>query len=114
LDDLAGPDRAAQTDILAEGAEDRFRALERRRLAADHDGQRAGLSAGGAPGDRRVEKLRTLLGEQGGAAPVQLRTHRGVVSVDLTGAGRAGELAEYLLHALRRRQRSEHDLRALG
>ena len=48
LDDLAGADGAAQTDVLAECLQDRQRAVERRLFAADHDRQGAGLGAGRA------------------------------------------------------------------
>jgi hypothetical protein len=114
LDHLAGPDRPAQTDVLAERLEDGQGAVEDRLLAADHDGQSAGLRAGRAARDRRVEEVRAWCFELLGAPAVQAGADRGMVDVDLARARPGGHLAEDGLHRVGRRQRGHDDLGALG
>src|SRR6185312_9873941 len=56
LDRRASRGRPAETDVLAEGLEDRQGAVERLLVAADHDRERAALRPGRAARDRRVEE----------------------------------------------------------
>ena len=61
LGGLAGAVGAGVDDVAAHRLEDRSRPLEVLGVAADHEGQGAGLGADRAAGDRRVDHLAAVL-----------------------------------------------------
>ncbi|MCY1299947.1 hypothetical protein D9M70_494970 [compost metagenome] len=101
-------------DVLAHGFEYRPRLLQRRRLAADHEGQGAGRGAGGAAGHRGVQQfdaaclgrrvhLARGLGGDGGALQHQ--------AAGSDGFQQAAIAQQQPLHMLAGGQHGDHHLR---
>jgi hypothetical protein len=91
LERVARADRAAVHDLLAEGGEHGAGTLERGRVAADHHGERAALSADRAAADRGVEEADATRGQTGGDLARGRRVARGAVDQGRAGAHRRQE-----------------------
>ena len=88
---VAGADVAAVDDLLAERLEHGAHALEDRRVAADHDGQRPLLRADHAAAHRRVDEVDAVCGEPRRAMRARRRRVAGRAVDERRAAFQAGE-----------------------
>ena len=109
-------ERTDVEDVLAHGLEERLGFGERVRLAARHDGERAGLGSHGSAADGRVDELDLLLGECRADTLGRRRVDSAMVYKHLTRAravNSARVSQEDFLYVFGHRNAGEHEVGTL-